>query len=1436
MASYSPIQSSFIGGEISPRLWNRFDIEAYPFALSECENMVVLTDGTLTRRPGLRWVHLTKGWPMILVPFVYSEDDRYMLEFGVGYMRVHRNHATVTVSSTNLDPYELVTDIVEDELDTIQYWQSGDVMWLVSGENMIRKLTRLDHNSWTIADADIDDGPFLTQNIDRNVKIAATALVGPVTLTVTTDGPDPDAREIFEDGHVGALWRISHLMPETRVSDTYGSVAVSADGDGSLCPVDAEWEVRVNGWGSTWAAVIEVQISTDGGTTWTPYHIISSNGTTTLIESYVATNNEGQNIRLRTACTEYTSGSIQAVLYVRSHTQNGVVRISAVTNAYAASATVLSELGSTDPTFMWSEGAFSDVQGWPKAIGFNSERLILASTDLHPLTLYGGESGDYESFLAGTDATDAFGFTLSQGQQDPIRWILSPSARQFIIGTGTGLIELNPLYEGGFTPTNPPAQGRRLSLGTSPRMPSMTDDSILLVGGEKDKYIHAYEVAYSNERGGLIARDMTQLASHILLPNCTHVAFQREEYPILWCRRSDGILAAATYVFGGQAWHRHRHGDDWEIVYCAVLFNELWAVVKHESDAEATPQYRYPTLQDLTAAEIPAVPADPTMTAAVTEVANAGQLQAMNGANRYYLSADIDLTGVVWTPITNFSGVLDGRGFTISNLSINSPASDYRAFFGSIANGAEIYDVTFADCTVTGRDYVAIVVAKTAAASASFKFKDITIQGCTVTGASCVSPLLAIASDMAGGSIFDCAVNDCTINAEDDSGGIAGYLTRRFSAAVALNVVRCTVTGGALNLTYAPTMAGGCFGYIDAGTSGTEMTIHTCTSSMPVNASITTAAGDAEGLGGFAGYLSGWGQLNLTCVNCASTGAVTISSAVGNPGYIGHDGGFVGFHGGGVNYINCYTTGALTIDASTGSNLELIGGFSGKWDVVYGEEVLHCWSTTDVTITTLATTFWYAIGGFIGGFLTSGGATEGGTISRSWSTGNVTISFDGSPSTTWDGGLGAFIGIVSCVTGVGTANPGSSIENCYAWGSVTISGTGGHPETTSVGGFIGSQFDDADSDDTIAVTNCYCAQTNTAEGSSLTGQVPTRDQAGGFIGGHVTRAAAFTTTAAFYDTETSGQSTDTLAVGHATLWMQTKANYVAAGWDFDTIWYGLDNIAAPGDSYGIEYLTPFAIEEEIQDQLYLDASESWDGGDPVAVTDITANVITLDEWPEDSNGDALANGHQVILRATGTDADDVVCTVANADSTALTLTLKDEANTVDVAITGTLTGAGTLAWVENTLSGLDHLAGLEVTVLADGVPQTCDVSDAGVITLDGFYNTIHAGLNYTSHIKSLPQEILTRGGITVGKAKQFLGWRLSVYRSYGGRYGLVSTAMGDIPRPRQAGDTGTNPVLITDSIPLERKGGAEKKDLTYRIEQDQPWPMTIRGIVPEYDV
>src|SRR5262245_27563462 len=90
--------SSLAKGELTELMEGRVDMEQYANGSKTLENMIVLEQGPGQRRPGLRFVSITK-FPALqsrAVRYVQSKLNAYTLEFGDGYIRVYKNNARLT--------------------------------------------------------------------------------------------------------------------------------------------------------------------------------------------------------------------------------------------------------------------------------------------------------------------------------------------------------------------------------------------------------------------------------------------------------------------------------------------------------------------------------------------------------------------------------------------------------------------------------------------------------------------------------------------------------------------------------------------------------------------------------------------------------------------------------------------------------------------------------------------------------------------------------------------------------------------------------------------------------------------------------------------------------------------------------------------------------------------------------------------------------------------------------------------------------------------------------------------------------------------------------------------------------------------------------------------------------------------------------------------
>ena len=155
------IQPSFSSGELAPELHGRVDTTKYQSGLARARNVFVHTFGGISNRPGTRFVSEVGDGskPVRLIPFRFSNVDTYILEFGHRYMRVLRNGSYVLSGS---QPYEITTPYRSNDLFSIKFVQSADVMTLTHPSYLPQELSRFGHTSWfmdQLVYADVRNGP-----------------------------------------------------------------------------------------------------------------------------------------------------------------------------------------------------------------------------------------------------------------------------------------------------------------------------------------------------------------------------------------------------------------------------------------------------------------------------------------------------------------------------------------------------------------------------------------------------------------------------------------------------------------------------------------------------------------------------------------------------------------------------------------------------------------------------------------------------------------------------------------------------------------------------------------------------------------------------------------------------------------------------------------------------------------------------------------------------------------------------------------------------------------------------------------------------------------------------------------------------------------------------------------------------------------------------
>lgn len=99
MADLVSLQNALSAGELTPGVWGRTDLKKYSDGTTTCRNFFSNYRGGVTSRAGLAYVGTCKQQypnPPRDIPFQFSLNQGYVLEFGDHYLRIKSNGAYVT--------------------------------------------------------------------------------------------------------------------------------------------------------------------------------------------------------------------------------------------------------------------------------------------------------------------------------------------------------------------------------------------------------------------------------------------------------------------------------------------------------------------------------------------------------------------------------------------------------------------------------------------------------------------------------------------------------------------------------------------------------------------------------------------------------------------------------------------------------------------------------------------------------------------------------------------------------------------------------------------------------------------------------------------------------------------------------------------------------------------------------------------------------------------------------------------------------------------------------------------------------------------------------------------------------------------------------------------------------------------------------------------
>ena len=311
-------------------------------------------------------------------------------------------------------------------------------------------------------------------------------------------------------------------------------------------------------------------------------------------------------------------------------------------------------------------------------------------------------------------------------------------------------------------------------------------------------------------------------------------------------------------------------------------------------------------------------------------VSSAEDLYTLNKSNKNFkLTADINLNGGEWVPISSFSGTLDGNGHKISNFTVNGSNGNF-GFFNTLGGTVKNLTIEGASVTATGMTgYAGVLCGQSDGAT----IENVTVSG-TVT-ARLMTNVAGICGYSANASVISNCKNYADVTGFINVGGISGYITRK-NISTSNGYFENNENYGNIEA-LGNTNGGGIFGHAQFATqSYNKGNNWNFTLQNFKNFGSVTVAGQCAGgiVGKYSATRATYSDtyVDLSFTNCENKGNISgtstfIGGIIGNSGYVS-------------NVLMCKNSGNIT------SSDCYAGGIAGSINV---NKIQYCENTGSVT-------------------------------------------------------------------------------------------------------------------------------------------------------------------------------------------------------------------------------------------------------------------------------------------------------------------------------------------------------------------------------------------------------------------------------------------------------------------------------------------------------
>lgn len=508
-------QTNFLAGELSPTLHGRTDLDLYARGLRRCRNFFISKHGAAVSRPGMKYCGEVKNsaQKVRLIPFIYSDSQSYVLEFGPAYIRFWTAGGRVESGGV---PVEVVTPYAEADLSRLKFAQSGDVLVVAHHAHAPRELKRLSHTSWTFFDLIFDNRGFESPSEPGLVEPLPTS--GAADTVFQGHELDHPAKEwIYQVTNICETTdgTIFESPPHTVTKSTNGATAgrtYTALASNNLVvyhdrPMKLDWRLVDGGsFGPQYGRIIAYRVYRGRGDLF----------------GLVGETKTGQ-------FTDYGKEPD----YSRGPPKG------------------------RNPFRIFNSSGMAIRVEEPSCVAYYEERRMFARTDERPAMFWGSTSGDYYNFddRSPSVADEALEYELASRKREEIRSLVDLGA--LIAFTDRAVWSIEGEGGGALAPTTIPRARVQAEIGASWLDPVIVDEAALYA---RTKGFGVRALLYSQQSRGYVGADLSFLAQHLFTGYSIDAwTYAEDPWGAVWAVRSDGKLLSLTYMpgEGNVAWGWH---------------------------------------------------------------------------------------------------------------------------------------------------------------------------------------------------------------------------------------------------------------------------------------------------------------------------------------------------------------------------------------------------------------------------------------------------------------------------------------------------------------------------------------------------------------------------------------------------------------------------------------------------------------------------------------------------------------------------------------------------------------------------------------------------------------------------------------------------------------------------------------------------------------